>query len=95
MKRHLGRASLIAGLSCWGTLLAAMVLGGLDPSPTYAAVLRAISMTAVVLALGSVCLGIVALARGPQRAAAGFGLILSLLFLLSFTGLGFAVLPNP
>ncbi|HEX2341201.1 MAG TPA: hypothetical protein VHI98_12035 [Vicinamibacterales bacterium] len=95
MTRHLGRASLIGGVLSWCALLAAVFAGGLDPSPALAATLQAISMTAIVIAVVSVCLGIMAIARGPQRAAAAFGLSLSLLFVLYFTGLGFAVLPNP
>jgi hypothetical protein len=91
MTQHLGRASLIGGVLSWCALLAGVFAGGLDPSPAFATTLQAISMAAVVIALVSVCLGIVAVARGPQRAAAAFGLVLSLLFLLYFTGLGFAV----
>jgi hypothetical protein len=91
MTRHFGRAALYGGLLSWGALVSAMYSGGIDPSPGVAAILHAISMAAIVIALVSACFGIVALARGPQRAAAAFGLVLSLLFLLYFTGLGFAL----
>jgi hypothetical protein len=47
------------------------------------------SLGAAVVAL---CLAVIALARGPQRIAATFGLALSLAFILYFTGLGFVLI---
>jgi hypothetical protein len=90
MRRNLGLVSFLGGVLSWCTLMLAFVFGGLDPSPTQTPLLQAVSMGALVTAAMSSCLGVVALARGPKHLAALLGLITSLLFLLYFTGLGFA-----
>ena len=91
MRRHLGLISLVGGALSWGALILALLAGGLDPSPARASSLQIVSMGALVTAAVSLCLGGIALARGPQRLAAAVGLGASLLFLLYFTGLGFAI----
>ena len=48
-------------------------------------------MAALCVSVLALLLAILALARGPQRVAAAFGLGSSLLFLLYFTGFGFAL----
>jgi hypothetical protein len=84
---------LIGGVLSWCYLWLALVLFGFDAPE--GAVLQIVGTGALVTAAASVCLAVVALARGPQRVAASFGLATALLFLLIFTGLGFALLPNP
>jgi len=91
VSRHLGLISLVGGVLSWCALLLALLAGGLDPSPARASSLQMVSMSALVTAAVSLCLGGIALARGPQRLAAAVGLGASLLFLLYFTGLGFAI----
>ena len=94
MTRHMGRLSLVVGVLSWFVLILAFAIGGLDPSPEQTPLLRAASMGALVAAAVALCLAVVALARGPQRVAAGIGLAVSLLFLLYFTGLGFVLLAS-
>jgi hypothetical protein len=83
--------SLVGGVLSWAVLVLALVFGGLDPSPTRAPLLQVATLGALLVSVLALCLAIVALVRGPQRAAAAFGLVSSLLFLLYFTGVGFAV----
>jgi hypothetical protein len=91
MTRQLGRASLLGGALGWVLLAAALAVGGLDPEPDRVPLLRGVVTTALGVALAALGLAIAALARGPQRVAAAAGLALSLLFLLYFTGFGFAL----
>lgn len=91
MTRQLGRASLLGGVLCWILLVLALVFGGLDPAPSRAPLLRAAMRAALGVALATLGLAIAALAKGPQRLSAAVGLALSLLFLLYFTGFGFAL----
>jgi hypothetical protein len=86
-----GRVSLGAALIGWAALVVAMLFGGLDPSPSQAPLLKAASVAAFCVSAVALGLGVVALVRGQQRVAAAFGLGFSLIFLLLFTGLGFAV----
>jgi len=86
-----GYISLASSLVGWALAVLAIVSGGLDPGASLAPLLKLATATAFcasVLALG---VGIAALVRGRQRAAAGFGVASSLLFLVLFTGAGFAV----
>jgi len=91
MRRHLGSASLAGGLVSWAAFLFGLVLGGLDPSPGRAPILQVAMMAASGVSVLALCAAIVAIVRGPGRVRATFGLMLSLAFLLSFTGLGFAL----
>lgn len=91
MRRHLGSASLAGGLVSWAAFLFALVLGGLDPSPGRAPMLRVAMMAASGVAVLALCAATVAIVRGPGRVRATFGLMLSVTFLLSLTGLGFAL----
>jgi len=86
-----GYAALACALCGWAALALAMVFGGLDPSPSSAPLLKGVSVAALgasALALG---IGAFAVVRGHQRLVATVGLGVSLIFLLLFTGLGFAV----
>jgi hypothetical protein len=89
--RHLGRASLLGGALGWILLALALVFGGLDPAPSRAPLLRAAMLAALGVSLAALGLAIAVLAKGPQRASAAVGLALSSLFLLYFTGFGFAL----
>jgi hypothetical protein len=91
MKRQLGRASLLGGALGWFLLVLALAFGGLDPAPGRIPLLRGVVTTALGVSLAALGLAIAALAKGPQRVAAALGLALSLLFLLYFTGFGFAL----
>ena len=91
MRRRMGRISLVGGVSSWAALVLALVFGGLDPSAARAPVLQGVTMGALLVSALALCLAIVALVRGPQRTAAAFGLVVSLLFLLYFTGVGFGL----
>jgi hypothetical protein len=91
MRRHLGRVSLAGAATSWALLVLALVSGGLDPPPGRTPLLRAATASALCLSLLALGTAILALARGPERASAALGLILSSLFLLYFTGFGFAL----
>ena len=84
-------AALGCALFGWAALALAMVFGGLDPSPSMTPLLKAVSVVAFGASVLALALGAFAILRGQQRLAAAFGLGFSLIFLLLFTGLGFAV----
>jgi hypothetical protein len=87
----IGYVSFATALIAWALLALAIVSGGLDPGAALGPLLKLATATAfcaAVLAFGS---GIAALLRARQRIAAALGLALSLLFLLLFTGVGFAL----
>ena len=91
MRRQLGRVALMIAVLAWVILLLAPVLGGLDPAVAQLPGLQAATMGALGMSLVALLLAVFALVRGQQRATAAFGLGMSLLFLLHFTGLGFAL----
>ena len=68
-----------------------LVAGGLDPSPGRARVLQALAAGAVMAALAACGLGLAAIVRGTGRPSGAMGLGLGVLFLLMFTGAGFAI----
>ena len=91
-RSRLGGISLVVALSSWAILVLVLLVGGLDPSSGSVGLLRMASVAALLAAIVALILGIGALVRGSQRLAAAFGLVVSLLFLLYFTGFGFALL---
>ena len=92
MTRHFGRVSFFMAVSCWAVMAFSLVAGGLDPSPGRARVLQAMAAAALIAALAACVLGVVAIVRGTGRPSGVVGLLLGVLFLLMFTGAGFALL---
>jgi uncharacterized BrkB/YihY/UPF0761 family membrane protein len=86
MTRHAGRIALAVALLAWCVMMLTLMTGGLDPPPHLRSILQWGNMAAVLMALTALCSSVIALARGPQRIAGGFGLAVSLLFLLYWTG---------
>jgi hypothetical protein len=91
MTRHVGRISLLLAVTSWLVFIASLLVGGIDPAPLLAKKLRHVGMGSLLLVPFSMLLAIIALARGPQRAAAAVGLALGLLYLAVFTGLIWAL----
>jgi hypothetical protein len=88
MHDHLGRASLVGAVLSWSTLVVALLVGGLDPSPMNAERLRASMLSALCIAAIALAAAVVAIVRGPQRISATLGLVLALSFMVVFTGFG-------
>ena len=91
MTRHFGRVSFFMAVSSWAVMAFTLVAGGLDPSPGRARVLQAMAMAALIAALAACALGIVAIVRGVGRPSGVLGFVLGALYLLMFTGAGFAI----
>ena len=91
--KYFGKASLVGGITSWAILFASLLWGGLDPSISQAPILKAATVSALVIAFFAFILGLIALVRGPDRVFGALGLVLALLFLLYFTGFIFVILP--
>jgi len=70
-------------------MMLVLVFGGLDPLPAQTPFLQAASMGALLVAVVALCLGVIALARGPQRVAAAPRACRLPPVPLYFTGVGF------
>lgn len=90
--RHFGRIAFFAAASSWAVLALTLLMGGISPDPSRANLLRSLALGSMVAAIAALVLAIVALVRGPQRGSAACGLALGLLYLVAFTGAGFALL---
>jgi len=88
----LGYASLAGGLAAWAILALALVSGGLDPRASMAPLLRFATMSALVVSVLALGLGILTVFRGDQGVPAALGVGCSVLFLLMFSGLGWMFL---
>ena len=93
MKRWpLGYASLAGSVAAWALLALALVSGGLDPRSSMAPLLRFATTASLVVSVLALGLGILAVLRGDKGVPAALGVGCSLLFLLVFSGVGWAFL---
>ena len=92
MRWPLGYASLAGSVAAWVVLGLAIVSGGLDPRAAMAPLLRFATMSALVVSVLALGLGILAVLRGDQGVPAALGVGCSLLFLMMFSGLGWMFL---
>ena len=89
---RLGYASLGGSVAAWAILALALVSGGLDPRAALAPLLKFATTSALVVSLLALGLGILAVLRGDKGVPAALGVGCSLLFLLVFSGVGWAFL---
>lgn len=84
MTRRLGLLSTLLGFGAWLLLAASLMVGGLDSSGPFDP--RWLVYPSGLFSLSGLVLGVVALARGPQRILGMVGFLISLFFILSFVG---------
>jgi len=92
MFRHSGRMAFFGAAASWAILALTLAMGGLGSAASLSRILQALATGAIVCAVVASVLAIVALVRGPQRGSAAAGLVLSVLYLLAFSGAGFGLL---
>ena len=88
MMGQFGRFAFYGAAASWAVFALTLVLGGLSPG-SRGRLMQSLSTGASICAVVCCLLAIVALVRGPGRGSAAAGLALALLYVLTFSGLGF------